>query len=69
MKWTAKTEYVDLQTGEVISKSLYEREYYRVRSSKPKYEIKEVIINNEIIKKGVIKYVTECRRKNQTRIW
>lgn len=61
-KWNTIVEYVDIETGEIISKSNFERNYYRIRSTKST-EIKEVKISNEILNYGYVKYTSECRRK------
>lgn len=66
-KWITISEYVDLLTGEIITKSLYEREYYKIRTTK-KVEIKEVIIKREIKKYGYVKYTNECRKNQQLRL-
>lgn len=58
-KWVTITEYVDLETGEVIPKATMEREYYKVRST-PKYE------ENENYR--IRKYTTECRRNGQQKL-
>lgn len=63
-KWRSISEYVDLETGEIITKNVFEKSYYKVRSSK-KTIIEEVIINQEKLNYGTIKHTTECRRRNQ----
>lgn len=67
-KWITISEYVDLLTGEIITKSKYEREYYKIRSSK-KIEIKETIIKREVKTYGYVKYTTECRKKQQLQLF
>ncbi len=59
IKWYSKSVYVDIDTGEIISKSLMLREYIKGKSSKI-VQIKE---NN-----GQIEYTIECRRNGQTKI-
>lgn len=60
IKWTSKTEYVDVETGEVITKSLAEREYIKKRSTKF-----TIIQNNN----GTIKWITECERNRQQKLF
>lgn len=60
IKWFTISEHVDIETGEIITKKEFEKNYYKVGITK-KTEINE---NN-----GIIKYTTESRRTNQTRIW
>ena len=49
-KWYSLSEYVDIDTGEIISKKKYEKEYYKINTSK-KYELE-----NEI---GIRKFIHE----------
>jgi len=65
MKWYATTTYVDIETGEVISKSLKERKYI-TKKTNSKSEIKEYT-NGE--KYGIVKHINECERIRQTRLW
>lgn len=58
-KYYTISEYVDIDTGEIISKNQYEREYYKIKTTKT-YE------NDE--SKTIIRYTSECRNRNQTRI-
>lgn len=60
-KWITQTEYVDVETGEVLTKSEKERNYYTTGKSQKKIEEN----GNYRIKK----YIYECRRNNQTRLW
>lgn len=60
-KWITTTEYVDVETGEIITKSNYERNYY-LTGKKSK-----TIEENEKYK--IKKYINECRRNGQVRIW
>lgn len=66
-KWISTTDYVDLQTGEIITKSEYERDYYKVRNTQKK-EIKEVTIKNEKLNYGYVRNTTECRKHGKTRL-
>lgn len=65
IKWYSTTIYVDVETGEIISKSLKEREYITVKTNKTT-ELKEYQ-NGE--KYGIIKHTNECRRNRQTTLW
>jgi len=60
IKWYTMTEYVDIETGELISKSEYEKNYYKIKNNK-KIEITE--------NHGIIKYITECRQHGQKRLF
>lgn len=62
MEWTAKSYWVDVDTGELIKEK--DRKLYnkiRVITKSTKNE------NGEI--RGIIEHRTECRRSNQRRIW
>ncbi len=59
IKWYSKTVYVDRNTGEVISKSLMQREYIKIKTTKT-VQIKE---NN-----GNIEYTTECEKNRQGKL-
>lgn len=65
IKWYAVTQYVDIETGEIISKSLKERKYITVKTSK-QHEIKEYRNGEKI---GIIKHTNECVRNRQGTIW
>lgn len=59
-RWFTESTYVDLATGEVLSKSRYEREdYYTVRTTSA-WEDKETY--------NLKKYTHECRKRGQTKI-
>jgi len=59
-KWYTESQYVDIETGEIITKQQYENEYYKVKTNR-KIEITDNY--------GIIKYITECRARNQTRLF
>lgn len=59
-RWITVSEYVDIETGEIITKSLYEREYIIIRKTK-KYE--------DSGNYNIAKWVNECRRHGQTKLW
>lgn len=67
-KWYTTVEYIDIETGEIITKSMYKREYETLKKTK-KVEIVEIIINQEIIKHGQIKWQNECVRRRQLRLF
>jgi hypothetical protein len=52
------TEYVDIETGEIITKEKFLKEYYKVNLTK------KTEINGNY---GTIKYTNECRSTRQTR--
>ena len=60
LKWFTISEYVDIETGELINRNQYEKDYYKIKITK-KIEFNE---NN-----GITKYITECRRTKQTRLF
>lgn len=67
-KWTTKMDYIDLETGELITKSEFERNYFAVRKTKIiEFQIK--IIKNEKVKYGIIKHNIECRRTGQQKLF
>lgn len=61
MKWYTVQEYIDKDTGEIISKSLKEREYI-VQKKEIKYEK-----SNEIY--GIKKIINECEKNRQIRLF
>lgn len=61
MKWYTVQEYIDKDTGEIISKSLKEREYI-VQKKEIKYEK-----SNEIY--GIKKIINECKKNRQIRLF
>lgn len=67
-KWYTTIEYIDIDTGEIITKSLAKREYIQLRKTK-KIEIIKIIINKEVLKHGNIKYTAECEKNKQTTLW
>lgn len=62
LKWYTVVEYVDIETGELISKSLKERKYYVIRKTK-KVEV------YEYQGYGITKWTAECRRNGQQRLF
>lgn len=60
IKWYTIAEYVDIETGELINKKEYKKNYYKIKINK-KIEIKE--------NHGIIKYITECKEHRQTRLF
>lgn len=60
LKWYGMSEYVDVHTGEIISKAEYEREYIKIKTNK-KYEVNETY--------GIIRYTIECERNRQTKLF
>jgi len=62
LKWFTAVEYVDVETGEIITKSEKERNYYVVGNET------RTEINNE--KKYGIKYIRKnCRRNGQQKLF
>lgn len=59
-RWITITTYVDVETGEVITKSEYERKYYKVKTNKKTEE-------NE--KYRIKKFEHECRETRQGNLW
>ena len=59
-KWYTTTEYVDTETGEIINKEKYKKEYYKINSTK-KIEIHENY--------GTIRYINECKPTRQKRLF
>ena len=58
-KWYTTTEWVDIETGELIAKNVALKEYYIINKTK-KTEL------NENYK--IIKYTNECRNRNQRKL-
>ncbi len=67
LKWRTQTEYVDLETGEVISKSRYERGYHKIMTETITSKI-EVLISGKYERYGIKKCTIQCRPTGQTRI-
>ena len=63
-KWLTETEYIDIETGEIISKSCFDRHYYIIKETETKTEYKQIKGQNYGIKK--IKKL--CERNRQQRI-
>lgn len=55
------SDYIDVETGEIITKSEYTRKYYATGKKTKKYEENE--------KYRIIKYGIECRPRNQTTLF
>ncbi len=60
MKWYTEVEMVDVETGEILTKSKVEREYIVKSKNKHKTEYKDG--------KGIRKFTWECERNRQQRI-
>lgn len=60
-KWFSATEYVDVETGELITKSKYEREYYKTGKSAT------TITENEKYRIKSIRF--ECRPNKQGKLF
>ena len=58
-KWYSTSEYIDIETGEIITKKIFEKEYHKLKTTR-KIEILENY--------GIIKYLHECRCTRQTRL-
>jgi hypothetical protein len=56
-KWYTESQWIDIETGEILKKDQY-KEYYKTNQTR-KIEITGTY--------GIIKYITECRPRNQTR--
>lgn len=63
-KWITLVEYRDIETGEIITKSMYERGYYTVKTEK-ETEIKEVQLHNELKTYGYKMYRKDVRKKQE----
>lgn len=61
IKWYSITEYVDISTGEIISKNEYQRKGYKTIKISKTIKIEK---NN-----GIIKYSRECEKNRQLEIW
>jgi hypothetical protein len=59
-KWYTEIQYVDIETGEIIDKKVFTEKYYKTNQTR-KIEIYENY--------GIIKYITECRNRNQTKLF
>lgn len=55
IKWTSQTEYVDIDTGEIITKKQQEKEYIIIKTKK------HVKINNEN-NIARVRYTNECTK-------
>lgn len=59
MNWITITEYVDIETGELITKSKYLREYYKIRTT-------NIIKQKE--NTSIKKYTIQCRKIRQLKL-
>ncbi len=59
IKWVSVSEYVDIETGEMISKARAKREYNEL------FKTKIIKIDGN---KGEIKWRNECEKSRQTKI-
>jgi hypothetical protein len=59
-KWYTTTEWVDIETGELIPKNVAVKKYYIVNKTK-KTELNENY--------GILKYTNECRPTNQRELF
>lgn len=59
-KWYTVSEYIDIETGELIGKKEVEKNYHKLKTNR-KVEITE--------NHGIIKYITECRNTRQQRLF
>lgn len=62
-KWFTESEYVDIETGEIIKKYQVETKEYYITNKSLKYEF------DEIRKIGIRKYINECRTTGQTKLF
>lgn len=60
IKWYSETEYFDIETGEKLNKSLVQREYIIINSSRTTERNEEI---------GIIKYARGCRKYKQYKLW
>lgn len=60
-KWFTEIVYVDIETGEIITKSLAEREYYETGKKS------QETITNE--KYNIKRYTKECRKHGRLRLF
>lgn len=59
IKWRTKSQYVDIQTGEIITESEYKRNYIKIKTTK----------NTHINEKyGIREFTHECERNRQTKL-
>jgi len=59
-KWYTTSENVDQETGEIITKKIFENEYYKTKTER-KIEINENY--------GIIKYINIGRNRYQQRLF
>lgn len=61
LKWYTVSEWIDVETGELLNKSAYERNNYFVIKKSIKNEITEHF--------GIRKIINECRKSGQTKLF
>jgi hypothetical protein len=57
-KWFTISEWVDIETGEILAKEII-KDYYKIQTTK------KIEINGN---QGIIKYTNECRNIKQQRL-
>lgn len=62
--WLTETEYIDIETGEIISRSYFDRHNFIVKETETKTEFKTIKNQNYGIKK-IRKY---CERSRQQKL-
>lgn len=67
-RWYTISEYIDGETGEILKKEIALKEYRSLKKTK-RTEIKETIINNEIINYGYITWQHECCKREQLKLF
>lgn len=60
--WTSNTKWVDLDTGEEITKHNAQSNYIKIKT------VKNAKIN-DIKTRGHIEYINECRKSRQTKLF
>lgn len=69
-KWYSESQYVDVDTGEIITKSEYQQRNLRKLKTSKSYEFKEFKQwNGSITRYGIIKHTIECREHEQYRLF
>lgn len=63
LKWFTVSEYVDIETGELIPKSEIENGIYYIKNKTKSHEI------NEQQNYGIRKFINECKRTGQTKLF
>lgn len=60
LKWTSTSQYVDVDTGEILTKKEVKENYKVIKT------IKKIEHGTEY---GYIKYTNECRKSTQGKLW